>query len=110
MCAHSWETMVCIDIQGALAVVPWMPMMAGTLATLLVGQISARRPAVRRGSMIKSCNDGSRSYQVDLAHHEFPRATAGRTGRAAVSESAGLSRRRLAAVRHLGFSWPLPYA
>lgn len=34
MCARSWETMVCIDIQGALAVVPWMPMMAGTLATL----------------------------------------------------------------------------
>jgi hypothetical protein len=33
MCARSGDTTVCIDIQGTLAIVPWMPMMAGTLAT-----------------------------------------------------------------------------
>ena len=33
MCARSGDTTVCIDIQGKLAIVPWMPMMAGTLAT-----------------------------------------------------------------------------
>jgi hypothetical protein len=27
MCARSWDTMVCINIQGMLAVVPWMPVM-----------------------------------------------------------------------------------
>jgi hypothetical protein len=27
------DTMVCIDIQDTLAIVPWMPMMAGRLAT-----------------------------------------------------------------------------
>jgi len=33
MCARSGDTAVCISIQGTLAIVPWMPMMAGTLAT-----------------------------------------------------------------------------
>jgi hypothetical protein len=33
MSARSGVTMLCIDIQDALAIVPWMPMMAGTLAT-----------------------------------------------------------------------------
>jgi len=33
MCAHSGDTTVCINIQDTLVVVPWMPMMAGTLAT-----------------------------------------------------------------------------
>jgi hypothetical protein len=33
MSERSGDTLVCIDIQGTLAIVPWMPMMAGTLAT-----------------------------------------------------------------------------
>jgi hypothetical protein len=27
MCARSWDTMVCINIQGMLAIVPWVPVM-----------------------------------------------------------------------------------
>jgi hypothetical protein len=33
MCARSGDTTIRINIQGTLAIVPWMPMMAGTLAT-----------------------------------------------------------------------------
>jgi hypothetical protein len=33
MSAHSGDTTVCINIQGTLAIVPWMPMLAGTLAS-----------------------------------------------------------------------------
>jgi hypothetical protein len=33
MCAHSGDTPVRISIQGTLAIVPWMPVLAGTLAT-----------------------------------------------------------------------------
>ena len=31
--AHSGDTTVCINIQGTPAIVPWMPIMTGTLAT-----------------------------------------------------------------------------
>jgi hypothetical protein len=33
MRARSGDTTVRINVQGTLAIVPWMPMMAGTLAT-----------------------------------------------------------------------------
>jgi len=33
MCAHSEDTTVCINIQENAHYLPWMPMMAGTLAT-----------------------------------------------------------------------------
>jgi hypothetical protein len=33
MSARSGDTMVCINIQDTLAIVPWIPMTAGTLAT-----------------------------------------------------------------------------
>ena len=33
MSARSGDTMVCMTIQGTFAIVPWMPMMAVTLAT-----------------------------------------------------------------------------
>jgi hypothetical protein len=32
MYARSGDTTVCINIRGTLAIVPWMSMMAGTLA------------------------------------------------------------------------------
>jgi len=32
MSARSGDAAVCINIQGTLAIVPWIPMMAGTLA------------------------------------------------------------------------------
>jgi hypothetical protein len=32
MCAHSGDTTVRINIQDTPVIVPWMPMMAGTLA------------------------------------------------------------------------------
>jgi uncharacterized protein YgiB involved in biofilm formation len=33
MCARSWDTMDCINIQDTIAIVSWTPMMAGTLMT-----------------------------------------------------------------------------
>ena len=33
MCARSWDTMACMNMQAILAIVPWTPMMAGTLTT-----------------------------------------------------------------------------
>jgi len=33
MCAHSRSTVTCINMQATLAIVPWTPMMAGTLTT-----------------------------------------------------------------------------
>jgi hypothetical protein len=33
MRVRSWDTMACIKIQATVAIVPWMPVMAGTLTT-----------------------------------------------------------------------------
>ncbi len=33
MCARSRNTMACINMQATLAIMPWTPMMAGTLTT-----------------------------------------------------------------------------